>query len=248
MRTVAFAFVALLASTGAPAQTVTDMNARQAAQYYRTGIELLGSERYEQAAAAFSSAIALDPLFTLAHYGLGQSYMALKRYASAVQAYVGCRDAYARIAAMRETNAFESNRRVDDEINYLRQQLVEVQSGRIKGAAGGPAAQSRLESKLEELQAMRRGNNNDRPQHPVPGEVLLALGSAYYRNGQAPDAEREWMAAAKASPKLGEVHNNLAVLYMQTGRKKEAEDAVRAAERGRYKVHPQLKEDIRRMQ
>jgi len=47
--------------------------------------------------------------------------------------------------------------------------------------------------------------------------------------------------------KLGEAHNNLAVLYMQTGRKAEAEEAVKAAERARFRVHPQLKEDIRKM-
>ena len=47
--------------------------------------------------------------------------------------------------------------------------------------------------------------------------------------------------------RLGEAHNNLAVLYMQTGRKKEAEEAIRAAERARFRVHPQLKADIAKM-
>jgi Flp pilus assembly protein TadD len=49
------------------------------------------------------------------------------------------------------------------------------------------------------------------------------------------------------NPKLGEAHNNLAVLYMTSGRKQSAEDALKAAERSRFRVHPQLKEDIRKM-
>ncbi len=40
---------------------------------------------------------------------------------------------------------------------------------------------------------------------------------------------------------------HLAALYAVSGRKKEAEAAVRAAEQAGYRVHPQLKEDIRRM-
>ena len=47
--------------------------------------------------------------------------------------------------------------------------------------------------------------------------------------------------------RLGEAHNNLAVLYMQRGRKADAEAAVKAAERARFRVHPQLKEDIKNM-
>ena len=248
MRAIAFTLGVLFAPGVLMAQVTEDLARRQAQQHYRSGLELMSSERYEQAAAEFTEAIKLDPLFTLAHYNLGQSYMALKRYASAILAYNGCRDAYTRIATMRETNAFESKRRVDDEINYLRQQLSEVRQGRIKGAAGGPAAESRLESKLEELETMRRGSNAGRPEHPVPGEVLLALGSALYRNGEAQAAEREWLEAAQVNPKLGEAHNNLAVVYLQTGRKKQAEEAVKLAERNRFRVNPQLKEDIRKMQ
>jgi Flp pilus assembly protein TadD len=60
-------------------------------------------------------------------------------------------------------------------------------------------------------------------------------------------AEREWKAAVAVNPRLGEAHNNLAALYAMSKRKQEAEDAVRAAERAGYRVHPQLKDDIRRM-
>ena len=53
--------------------------------------------------------------------------------------------------------------------------------------------------------------------------------------------------AIETKPSLGEAHNNLAVVYMLTMRKKEAENAVREAERAGFRVNPQLKEDIRRM-
>ncbi len=39
---------------------------------------------------------------------------------------------------------------------------------------------------------------------------------------------------------------HLAVIYMMTKRKKEAEEAVKSAEKAGFRVNPQLKEDIRR--
>jgi tetratricopeptide (TPR) repeat protein len=230
------------APLGAQGQSGDEIARREALRHFRDGQELLVAERFEQAAGEFMAAIELDPLLTLAHYGLGQSYMALKRYASAVQAFVGCRDAYASIAAMRQSDALGADRRMDDEMRELRDSLARVRSGQIKGS--GPALEQQLEKRLDELETMRR-NRNDRSQ--TPAEVSLALGSAYYRNNQAADAEREWLAATAANPRLGEAHNNLAVLYLLSGRKKNAEDAVKAAERARFRVNPQLKADIAKM-
>jgi Flp pilus assembly protein TadD len=57
----------------------------------------------------------------------------------------------------------------------------------------------------------------------------------------------EWQAAVQANPKLGEAHNNLAVLYMMSGKKAEAESSVKAAEKAGFKVNPQLKDDIKKL-
>ena len=46
-----------------------------------------------------------------------------------------------------------------------------------------------------------------------------------------PDAEREFKAAITVDPKQGAAFSNLAVLYLQTGRHKEADQAVKSAEK-----------------
>jgi len=248
MKLVALSLVLFVTTLGtAQAQTIDDAKHREALQHYRAGQELLSSERFDAAADEFSKAIDLDPLLTLAHYGLGQSYMGLKRYASAVQAFNGCKVAYERLAMMRSTDAFRADRNTDDEINYLRERLIAVRSGTLKGSAGGPGAEAQLESRLEELQGMKRGRRFDKAETAVPGEVHLALGSAQYRNNQRAEAEASWQAAVTTNPKLGEAHSNLAVLYMMTGRKKEAEEAIKAAEKTKFRVNPQLKADISKM-
>ena len=59
---------------------------KRAVQHLRAGQEALQSERFDEAEREFKSAIDLDPLLELAHYGLGQTYMATRRYVEAVKA------------------------------------------------------------------------------------------------------------------------------------------------------------------
>lgn len=243
MKSALLALVITAAVAGpAGAQQAESMARRQALEHYRAGVELMTAERWEQAAGEFRSAIQLDPLLTLAHYNLGQSYMALRRYASAILAFTGCRTAYEQISALRQRDEADAIRRQSDEINELRDSVRRMETS-VKVNAG---TAFRIQQRLEELETMRRGQNFVHGV-AVPAEVLLALGSAYFRNSQTADAEREWKAAIAANAKLGEAHNNLAALYALGGRKLEAEQAVAAAERARFRVDPRLKEDIRRL-
>jgi Flp pilus assembly protein TadD len=63
--------------------------------------------------------------------------------------------------------------------------------------------------------------------------------------GRMPDAERAYKATVEVDPKSGEAHNNLAVVYLTTGRIEDAERAVQAAEKAGFKVNQGLKDDIR---
>ena len=106
---------------------------REAEQAYRQGEELMREESYEQAVAHFRTAIRLDPTMSIAHYSLGQSWMALRRYPEAVEAYVGCKDSFERVASLstQDKNAIEKTR--EDEIRELKDSLLRVQQGKIKG-------------------------------------------------------------------------------------------------------------------
>jgi Flp pilus assembly protein TadD len=80
----------------------------------------------------------------------------------------------------------------------------------------------------------------------VPAFVSLSLGSAHFRSGNLPAAETAWLETVAANPRVGEAHNNLAVVYLETGRFDEAERAVTSAERAAFRVSPDLKQEIRR--
>src|SRR4029453_11080848 len=94
-------------------------------------------------------------------------------------------------------------------------------------------------------ESIQRGNDISLG-NTVPAFVYVGLGSAFFRLEQWPDAEREYQATIAADPKTGEAYNNLAVVYLTTGRYAEADKAVQAAERAGYKVSPGLKDDIKK--
>jgi tetratricopeptide (TPR) repeat protein len=232
---VAFAVVSFTA--GQPAA----VDGRLAERHYKEGVLLMRAERWEEGASQFRAAIEIDPLMALAHYNLGQCRMAQKRFAAAVAAYQGAREAFQGLATRSQKERDQRDRARRDEIGEIKTSLARLHLA--KGPTGPYAVQ--LEDRLRTLQAMDGRDRSE--QAVVPGEVLLALGSAYFRQDKLADAEIEWKAAVEANRKLGQAYNNLAVVYMMTGRKTEAEEAVRAAEHAGFSVNPGLKNDIRNM-
>jgi tetratricopeptide (TPR) repeat protein len=180
-------------------------------------------------------------MFAMAFYSLGQAQMALKRYPEAVEAYLGCQVVFERFSTLdsQERSAIERQR--EDELHELRDSLQRVNAGKIKGGST-VGLQVRLEERIRVLEASRqRGNEQN---GGVPAEVALALGSARFRAGQLPEAEKDYEAAVGANPDLGAAYNNLAVLYMLSGRYDQAKDAVRKAEKAGVQVSPQFKADL----
>ena len=240
---LATALVSVLTATASTQQVVDDQSRREAIRHYNAGQEFMAGEKFERAAEEFSKAIQRDRLFTLAHYFLGQAYVNQRRYPSAVKAYLECIEACRAIYALRQTNRFESEKRRDDDVRALRETvaLANSQAGRTPGS-GLALRATQLEQQLQHLESSR--TSIDGPFQP-PAEVLLALGSALFHNDQVEQAEFEWLAAIQVNPKLGEAHNNLAVLYMRTGRLAAAAEELRLAERSGMRVNPQFKKDLK---
>lgn len=219
----------------------TVQNQREAYRQYQRGQEFLSSEQWDRAADAFRSATKLDADFTDAYYGLGKAYMGLQRYTSAVQAYEECIDAAQRIYSNRERDRAGTDQQITDQIRALREAIQTIRRQRT-GNIENQVLQ--VEARIRELE--RSKSSVSGPFEP-PAEVLLSLGSAHFRNGDAESAQQRWEEAVKVNSKLGEAWNNLAVIYLRSGRKADAETAVRNAERNGFKVHPRLKDDIKKM-
>ena len=231
--------IAAVTASRADAQKLVDETSRhQAMELYRAGQDFMANEQFEKAAEAYKAAIDKDPLLSVAHYQLGQAHMALKRFASAVMAYQGCIDSMASLHQLEQSNKFEVDKVRQETIRELRTELDSTSQklDSLKRAV--------LEQRVKELETERTTQGG--PFRP-PAFVMLAIGSAHFRNGNRESAGTAWQAAVQSDPKLGEAHNNLAVYYLLSGRKADAENAVKQAERAGFKVNPQLKADIKKL-
>jgi len=231
--------IATALALAAPAQESKQV---LAVQHLRAGQQALQVERWEEAEREFKTAIEFDPLLELAHYGLGQSYMGMKRYAESVIAFKRCRDVYHDNESARLSNDVNAQRRLDDQIRSLRDLKNMLETGRMRT----PDLQSaliRIDTQIAQLEGMRRRDHNAAPQ--TAPYISTALGSAYFRTGAFPEAEQEWRNAVAVDPSIGEVHNNLAVVCMLTGRLDEAEREMKLAEKTGFKVSERFKEDLK---
>jgi Flp pilus assembly protein TadD len=242
MRSAMLAVVLASAPAFAVAAQPTVKDHIDAMRHLRLGQENLRAEKWDLAEREFKAAVALEPPLEMAHYGLGQVYMATKRYPAAVEAYLDCRDAYMANMARDIHNDLLAERRLEDQIQTLEDERNAITTGRVTPmlSAGG----MELDRRIHDLRTQRF--HKAKAEAVVPTWISVALGSAYFRAGAMADAEREYRAAIAVDAKLGEAHNNLAVVCMLTGRFAEAEAEVKAAEKAGFRVNPQLKEDLKK--
>jgi len=215
----------------------------RARPHVRSAWESMRTEAWAEAAKAFQQAIDVDREFEDAYYGLGLANMRMKKYVEAIQAYLKCRDLYQAMAGKQFSNRQDAQRYRQDRMTEIDEVMRQLQSGPQSMTTQERIRQ--LQEQRRQIQEYAQRSQGLTTGQSVPAFVYLALGSAYFRTQQFPDAEREYKAAIAVDPKSGEAFNNLAVVYLQTGRAKEAEDAVKSAEKAGFKVNPQLKADIK---
>jgi tetratricopeptide (TPR) repeat protein len=224
----------LVASTAAALAQVlpVESDRRRAIEHYWAGQQWLASERWERAATEFRAALKLHPLLTDAHYGLGQAYMGGQRYTSAALAFQECLTAARTVHDLRDKARIRADREILDEVDEIRDTV------RRRGETlRGRQLQQHIATRL------RQRSSLGLPFEP-PAPVLLALGSAHFRNGDRTRAEYYWREATRIDDGLGEAWNNLAVVLAATARRDEAVLAVNHAERAGFRVNPQLKAEI----
>lgn len=217
---------------------------------YDQGLEHLRQEAFDAAAKAFEAAVAIDASFDMAYYMLGRAHLARKQYASAIYALERCRHLHQAEATRGVSDKQEGQRLRRDRLAELDQLIADTQAS--ASLAQNATQRFRMLEQVRQYQERKRQIQDlDRdadltPSRMVPAFVSLSLGSAYFRSGKLPEAERAYLAAIGADPKVGEAHNNLAVVYMETGRFDDAERSIKAAERAGMHVQPALKDELAR--
>lgn len=239
------AFALLLSPIGAAPSAAQPETARARARPdYDRGIEQMRREAFEAAVRSFESAIRIDPTFDMALYMLGRTQMNLRNHAAAVRALSQCRDLHLAEASQRSQDRGEGIRLRRERIQEIERFIGELQ--RITPQTDRTREQIRqFQERKRQIENIDQETGLESNQE-VPAYVSLSLGSAHFRTGNLAEAEKAYRETLAADSKVAEAYNNLAVVYMETGRYVEAERAVEAAEKAGLAVQQALKDEIRR--
>ena len=219
------------------------LNARERARpSYDAGLAHMQNEAFDAAADSFRGAIIIDPSYEMAHYMLGRVQLMQRQYVPATNSLLKARDLFAAQANEHFDTKADAQRRRHELINEMTKAISQLQTQQQT-----PRVQEQIRQYTERRRQLQdRDREIGLPQEQaVPAFVSLSLGSAYFRSGKLSEAEQAYLAAIAADSKIGEAHNNLAVVYMETRRFDQAEKAVKAAEKAGMRVDA-LKEEIQK--
>jgi tetratricopeptide (TPR) repeat protein len=217
---------------------------QRALEHYREGWGLIAAESWAEAAKEFQAAVDIDSRFKLAYYGLGRAHMGEKLFPPAIAAYERCSDLYRSQAGDNMKNAVDADRMVKDDVQMFDSAIQRLAQSQQSGAVLLQIRQLQMAKQRSQLRL--KGTDELSLVTPVPAFVSLALGSAYFRSAHMAEAEKAYKAALDVDPKSGEAHSNLAVVYLETGRLRDADHEIREAEKSGFKVNSALKDDIRK--
>lgn len=242
MRTPSFVLLMVLFAGAAAAQQISAADRDRARTHNRLGWEALRAEKYEQAIKSFQEAIDIRRDYEYAHYGLGRTYLAMRRYADAVAVLEKCKNLYLAQGSRQFTNVQEATRFREDRVVEIDEQIRLLRTGPQTTQTQDLIRQ--YETTRRDLQENIRRSQGMTIDATVPSWVSLSLGSAYFRSGRLRDAEAAYLDAVKSDARLGEAHNNLAVVYLETERFAEAQASLRAAKKVGFRVNPELEKAI----
>ena len=240
--TVLFALLSTASLSVHAGQVLVDADKhRQGMIHYDTGREHFTHERWTRAEEAFRTAVKLDPLIAAAYYDLGRTYMQMKRYGDAVQAFVACRETSQKIFGLELNATVTARQQLEENEKGLTATLAQSTRPNPRKVAIAREQLSQVQGKKREIDAFGDVLGTS---YVVPPDISFALGSAYFRSGSIADAEREYRAAIAVRPEFGQAHSNLAVLLMTTNRRPEAIEHVKLAEAAGFQVNPELKKEL----
>lgn len=231
------------------AAAIEKENRESALSRFKAGEKAIEGAKWAEAEAALVRAVAFDPTLAIAHYGLGQTYMALQRFPEAARSFTLARDAF-RCFPM---SAADRKSRTD-EILELREVVRTLDQRRLKdiavkwkeanGDVATPGSKMRTirdaELRLAELERSLKDTD------PSPPGVTLALGAALFQTNAIAEAEAAFREVLSRDPGSGDAHHNLALVLTITDRLEEAEREITATEKAGVPVHPRLRQEFDR--
>jgi len=173
----------------------TDLH--EAQKHLDAGRAALDKKEWTVAQREFTSALYLEPLLAVAHYGLGKAQMGQRQYAAACESFSNSKRAIEHLAAAERTAASEAETRnarsIEELRNYIDGLRAAEQAFSGQGEGSSFSAITRVEQQINQIERNRGSLSGTAV---VPTELSFSLGSAQLLAGRLEEASapssRSW--------------------------------------------------------
>jgi len=204
------------------------------------GMKLLAGGSEKEGEAEIQAAIQVFPDFADAHIQLGNLAMRRRDYTRGLDCYIHARDSLSHLQGLSHQQEAERRRRLQESIDILQERVEQLRSSRRPGDAG------KIDEAMVRMDKLRQEQMKAFPTNspPIPPELHFLIGNARMSLEQFDQALEEYRQALVLRPDFGEVHNNLAVIYLYRKDYAQAWVHVHAAEKAGVRINVQFREDL----
>lgn len=211
-----------------------------AKSHFDKGARLAAQGNDQEAEREFLETVKIFPYFADAYIQLGNLSMRRKNFLEGLDRYLQAQDALAHLQGVTRRQEMERRRRI--------QELMDVIQERIEGLRHSNRAsdQGKIDQEMIRLEKLQREQTKALPPEsdPFPAELHFLIGNARMNLERFDEALEDYRQALVLRPGYGEVHNNLAVIYLYRKEYARAWEHVHAAEKAGVRVNPQFREEL----
>jgi tetratricopeptide (TPR) repeat protein len=210
-----------------------------AKSYFEKGMKLLQKESPAEAEAEFRESVRVFPEFADAYIQLGNLAMSRKEYSAGLEHYVRAKTALLNLQGMSRQQEVERRRRLQESIDLLQERIDQLTMSPRDDRGEIDRAMLNIEKLRQEMSKILTGNELQ-----VPPEIHFLIGTARMNLEQFDPAIEDFRQALALRPAYGEVHNNLAVIYLYRKDYPQAWEHLHAAEKAGVRINPQFREEL----
>jgi tetratricopeptide (TPR) repeat protein len=208
--------------------------------HYEKGMKLLQKDSRPDAEVEFQQSVRVFPEFADGYIQLGNLATLRKDYSAGLEHYIRARTALLNLQGMSRQQEVQRRRQLQESMDILRARIDQMRMSQR------PAITGELSEAMTQLEKLQQEQTKilARDELAVPPEIHFLIGTARMNLEQFDQAIEDFHQALALRPAYGEVHNNLAVIYLYRKDYPQAWDHLHAAEKAGVRINPQFREEL----
>jgi len=207
---------------------------------FEKGMKFLEEGKEAEGKMELDEALKLFPDYADAEIQLGNLSMRRRNYSEGLAHYLQAEAALSHLQGIARLREVERRKRIQESIDVVQERIEGLRHSNRAGDSAG------IGQEMVKLEKLRQEQTKVLPPegNPFPAELHFLTGNARMNLEKYDEAIQDYGQALALRPNYGEVHNNLAVIYLYRKDYARAWDHLHSAEKAGVRINPQFREEL----